>query len=162
MVWANEPLKSNADGYLGHWLNLCVQRGTKIISIDPVLTWWGARAEYWLSINSGTEICLALAWLHVIINEDLIDHEFVEKWVAYYDELKEHCAAVYPGMGAERTGLSIEDIVGSARLYAGAQAGAIQWGLGFDASTLPPCIFASPSAASWPSAATLRSPEPMS
>ena len=52
VVWGNEPLKSNGDGYLGHWLNVCVQMGTKIISIDPVLTWWGARAEYWLQPRS--------------------------------------------------------------------------------------------------------------
>jgi hypothetical protein len=45
-IWGVEPNKSNADGYLGHWLNVCVQAGSKIICIDPVLTWWGARAEY--------------------------------------------------------------------------------------------------------------------
>ena len=47
VVWGNEPLASNADGYVGHWLVQCVQMGTKIVSIDPRLTWWGARAEYW-------------------------------------------------------------------------------------------------------------------
>ena len=46
VVWGNEPLKFNADGYLGHWLNLCVQMGTQTISIDPVLTWWDTRAEH--------------------------------------------------------------------------------------------------------------------
>ena len=35
VVWGNEPLASNADGYIGHWLVQCVQMGTKIISIDP-------------------------------------------------------------------------------------------------------------------------------
>ena len=60
VVWGNEPLKSNGDGYLGHWLNMCVQMGTKVISIDPVLTWWGARAEYWLQPHPGTDCCIAL------------------------------------------------------------------------------------------------------
>ncbi|MDR2109004.1 MAG: molybdopterin-dependent oxidoreductase [Coriobacteriales bacterium] len=135
VVWGNEPLKSNADGFMGHWLVQCVQMGTKIISIDPVLTWWGARAEYWLAVNPGTDVCLALAWLHVIMGEDLIDHEFVDLWVAYYDELAEHVKQFTPEWAAERTGLSAEDIVASARLYASADAGAIQWGLAFDAST---------------------------
>ena len=70
VVWGNTPLKSNGDGYLGHWLNMCVQLGTQIISIDPVLTWWGARAEYWLRPHPGTDCCIALAWLNVIMNED--------------------------------------------------------------------------------------------
>ena len=42
VVWGNEPLASNADGYIGHWLVQCVQMGSKIISIDPRLTWWGS------------------------------------------------------------------------------------------------------------------------
>ena len=45
VVWGNEPLKSNGDGYLGHWLNVCVQMGTKVVSIDPVLTWWGGACR---------------------------------------------------------------------------------------------------------------------
>ncbi len=135
VVWGNEPLKSNGDGYLGHWLNACVQMGTKIISVDPLLTWWGARAEYWLSINPGTDVCLALAWLNVIMYEDLIDHDFVDKWCAYYDALKEHVAQYTPEWAAKITGLKPEDIVASARLYASAPRGAIQWGLAFDAST---------------------------
>ena len=135
VVWGNEPLKSNGDGFLGHWLNVCVQMGTKIISIDPVLTWWGARAEYWLRPHPGTDCCIALAWLNVICNEDLIDHEFVDLWCAYYDELKAHVQQFTPEWAAEITGVPVEDIVGSARLYAEADRGAIQWGLVFDAGT---------------------------
>jgi anaerobic selenocysteine-containing dehydrogenase len=135
VVWGVEPHKSNADGYLGHWLNLCVQRGTKIITIDPVLTWWGARSAYWLSVNPGTDVCIALAWLNVIMYEDIIDHEFVELWVAYYDELKEHVKDFTPEWAAPITGVDAEDIRASARMYASADKGAIQWGLAFDAST---------------------------
>lgn len=132
VIWGNEPLKSNADGYLGHWLLPCVQMGTKIVSIDPVLTWWGARAEYWLPIRPGTDEALALAWLNVITTEDLIDHEFVERWCAYYDDLKDHVTQFTPAWAAEICGVPEEDIIGSARLYASANPGAIQWGLAFD------------------------------
>ena len=69
------------------------------------------------------------------MNEDLIDHEFVDNWCAYYDELKEHCQQFTPEWAAAITGVSVEDIVASARLYANADRGAIQWGLVFDAGT---------------------------
>ena len=114
---------------------MCVQLGTQIISIDPVLTWWGARAEYWLRPHPGTDCCIALAWLNVIMNEDLIDHEFVEYWCAYYDELKEHVQQFTPEWASSITSVPVEDIVGSARMYANADKGAIQWGLVFDAGT---------------------------
>ena len=132
VVWGNEPLKSNADGYIGHWLIPAVQMGTQIISIDPVLTWWGARAAYWLPVRPGTDAALALAWLHVIIAEDLYDHEFVEYWCAYFDELAEHVEQYTPAWAAEICQIPEEDIVASARLYADAKPGAIQWGLAFD------------------------------
>ena len=83
VIWGSEPLKSNADGYLGHWLNVCHQMGTEIISVDPQLTWWGARAAYWLNLRPGTDLALALAWLNVITTEDLQDKEFIDLWCAY-------------------------------------------------------------------------------
>jgi anaerobic selenocysteine-containing dehydrogenase len=132
VVWACEPLRSNADGYIGHWLVQCLQMGTKVICIDPVLTWWGVRADYWLPIRPGTDVALALAWLHVIVNEDIIDHEFVDLWCAYYNELKEHVQQFTPKWAAEVCGVSEQDIVASARLYAEAKRAAIQWGLPFD------------------------------
>lgn len=135
IMWGAEPLKSNADGCIGHWLSNCYQMGTKIISIDPQLTWWGSHAEYWLPVTPGTDVCLALAMCNIIMSEDLIDHEFVDKWVAYYDEFKEHCTKFTAEWAAERCNVPVEDIYGATRLYAKADRGALQWGLAWDAST---------------------------
>lgn len=132
VVWGNEPLASNADGYLGHWLVQCVQMGTKIISIDPRLTWWGVRAEYWLQIRPGTDAALACAWLNVIIGEHLYDEDYVAAWCSGLDEVAESVKDTTPEWAAEICGLDAEVIRGSARLYALAQPGAIQWGLAFD------------------------------
>ena len=132
VVWGNEPLASNADGYVGHWLVQCVQMGTKVISIDPRLTWWGARAEYWLQIRPGTDAALGCAWLNVIISEDLYDHDCVDRWCAGFEELSEAVKDMTPEWAAEICDLDADDIRGSARLYANAKPGAIQWGLAFD------------------------------
>jgi anaerobic selenocysteine-containing dehydrogenase len=132
VVWGNEPLKSNGDGFIGHWLVQCVQRGTKIISIDPRLTWWGARAEYWLPVRPGTDSALALAMQRVIIEEDLYDHDFVDCWCYGFDELKSRVEQYDLDWAAQTCGLSLEDIQGAARLYAAGRNSAIQWGLAFD------------------------------
>jgi anaerobic selenocysteine-containing dehydrogenase len=132
VVWGNEPLASNADGYLGHWLVQCVQMGSKLISVDPRLTWWGARAEYWLPVRPGTDPALAMAWLHVIVSEDLIDHAFVDKWCSGYDELKESVKDSTPAWAAQITGIPEADIIASARLFATTKPAALQWGLAFD------------------------------
>ena len=106
--------------------------GTEIISVDPQLTWWGARAAYWLNLRPGTDAALALAWLNVITTEDLQDKEFIDLWCAYYDDLKAHVAQYTPEWAAEITGVDAEDIAAAARLYANAERGAIHWGLAFD------------------------------
>ncbi|NTU88767.1 MAG: molybdopterin-dependent oxidoreductase, partial [Actinobacteria bacterium] len=132
VVWGNEPLASNADGYIGHWLIQCVQMGSKIISIDPRLTWWGARAEYHLQLRPGTDAALACAWLNVIIKEELYDSQFVEYWCAGFDEMAESVKDMTPEWAAEICGLDVDDIIASARLYASAKPAALQWGLAFD------------------------------
>ena len=132
VVWGNEPLASNADGYVGHWLVQCVQMGTRIISIDPRLTWWGARAEYHLQLRPGTDAALACAWLNVIITEELYDKEYVSAWCSGLEELAASVADTTPEWAAPICEVGAEKIRASARLYASAKPGAIQWGLAFD------------------------------
>ena len=132
VVWGNEPLASNADGYLGHWLAYCVLMGSKVISVDPRLTWWGARADYFLQLRPGTDAALACAWLQVVTSEDLVDHEFISCWCAGYEELVESVKDFTPEWAAEITGVPAEDIRGAARLYASGNHSTIQWGLAND------------------------------
>ena len=132
VVWGNEPLASNADGYLGHWLAYCVLMGSKVISVDPRLTWWGARADYFLPLRPDTDAALACAWLQVVTSEDLVDHEFISCWCAGYEELVESVKDFTPEWAAEITGVPAEDIRGAARLYASGNHSTIQWGLAND------------------------------
>ncbi|WP_018213014.1 molybdopterin-dependent oxidoreductase [Desulfitobacterium hafniense] len=132
IVWGNDPLKSNADGFLGHWLVQCMQMGTKIISVDPRLTWWSARAEVWLPIRPGTDAALAIGLLNVIIEEDLYVHDFVENWTYGFEELAARVKEYPVAKVAEITGLPAEKIQKAARLFAQAKPAAIQWGLAFE------------------------------
>ncbi|UWG99020.1 molybdopterin-dependent oxidoreductase [Dehalobacter sp. DCM] len=132
IVWGNEPLKSNADGFLGHWLVQCVQMGSKIVSIDPRLTWWGARADIWLPLRPGTDAALAIGLLNVVIEEDLYDHEFVEKWTYGFDELAQRVKEYPVDKVAEICGLKPEKIREAARLFATSKPACVQWGLAFE------------------------------
>lgn len=132
MVWGNEPLKSNADGFIGHWIVQCMQMGSKIISIDPRLTWLGSRAEYFLQVRPGTDAALGMAMINVIVEEDLYDHEFIEYWSYGFEQLAESIKDKTPEWAAEVCGISAEDIRGAARLYATAGNASIQWGLAFE------------------------------
>ncbi len=80
VVWGYNIPASCPDNVFGHWIIDLMKKGTKIIAIDPRLSWFASRAEKWLRLRPGTDGALAMGFLNVIINEELYDKEFVEKW----------------------------------------------------------------------------------
>ena len=133
--WGCNAVVSNSDNFFGGWIVDCMQRGSKMITIDPSLTWLASRSAYWLRVRPGTDAALAMAMLNVIISEDLYDHDFVAKWCYGFDELAERVRDWTPERAAEVCWVEAEDIVGAARLYAQADPAAIQWGLKLDQTT---------------------------
>lgn len=80
IVWGYNIAASCPDNLFGHWIIDLMKRGTKIISIDPRLTWFASRAKHWLQLRPGTDAALAMGFLNIIIKENLYDQDFVEKW----------------------------------------------------------------------------------
>lgn len=132
LLWGNEPLKSSSDGFYGPWLIDAMRRGSKLIVVDPALTWPASKAEVWLPIRPGTDAALALAMLHVMITEGLYDHEFVEQWCYGFDELAERVEEWTPERAAEICWLPVEKIYQAARLWGNAKTPTLQWGLALD------------------------------
>ena len=135
LVWGNNPVASNADGFYGHWIVDLMRMGTRLITIDPRMTWLAVRSEQWLAIRPGTDAALALAMINVAVEEDLYDHEFVEKWTFGFDELKARAAEYAPEVAAEICYLDTEEIRKAARAFATAKPAAIQWGVSLDQQT---------------------------
>ena len=132
MVWGNNPLVANSDGFYGHWMIDLMKRGMKIMMVDPRVTWLSLKAEAHLRLRPGTDAALALGMMNVIINEDLYDHEFVEKWTYGFDELTERVQEYPPSKVAEITWVPEEEIKSAARMLASAKPAAMQWGLAVD------------------------------
>jgi len=132
LVWANNPLVSNPDGFFGHWLVDCMKKGSKLIVIDPRLTWLASRADLWLQIRPGTDGALALGMMNYIINQDLHDKEFVDQWTHGFEQLKERVQEYPVEKVAEITWIPEEKIIEAARLYAKSKPAALKWGLPLD------------------------------
>lgn len=63
------------------------QGGAKVVVIDPRYSdTVAARADQWIPIRPGTDAALVDAIAHVLISEDLIDKEFIDKYCIGYDE----------------------------------------------------------------------------
>jgi anaerobic selenocysteine-containing dehydrogenase len=132
VIWGNYPLTSNSDGFYGHWVIDLMKRGMKILMIDPKVTWLSARAEDHLRVRPGCDAALALGILNVIINENLYDAEFVDKWCYGFEELKERVQDYPPEKVAKITWVPLDKIVKAARMIASARPATMQWGLAVD------------------------------
>lgn len=132
IVWGNYPIKSNADGFFGHWVIDLMKRGTKIVMADPRMTWLGKRAEVNMALRPGTDALLAIGMLQVIINEDIYDHDFVENWCYGFDELKARVNEYDLDDIATRTWVPVEQIKRAARIVANAKSACLQWGVAVD------------------------------
>ena len=93
-------------------------RGAKVIVVDPRFSSVAAKADYWLPIKPGTDTALLLAWIHVIINENRYDQEYVESWTEGFQELKTHVAEFTPEWAAAITDLPADQIAETARVMA--------------------------------------------
>lgn len=134
--WGCNPIVSNADGFFGHWLIDCMKDGqSKLIVVDPRLTWMAAKADIWLQVRPGSDNAVALAMLNVIISENLYDHDFVDRWCYGFDELREAVVDWTPEKAAEIAWCDADDIVRAARMYANAKPAALHWGLATDMTT---------------------------
>jgi len=94
------------------------QQGTKLLVINPRFTELCAKADLWLQPRPATDAALALGMINVIIEEELYDKEFVEKWCMGFDELRGRAREYTPEQVAEITWVPKEKIVEAARLYA--------------------------------------------
>ncbi|MCL2826889.1 MAG: molybdopterin-dependent oxidoreductase, partial [Eggerthellaceae bacterium] len=131
-IWGNNPLRSNSDGFFGHTVVDLMKRGMKIVMIDPKVTWLSVHAEMHLRVRPGTDAALALAMLNVIINEDIYDHDFVDRWCYGLDELRERVQQYTPEAMTATTGVPAEQITAAARLLATSKPACLQWGVAVD------------------------------
>jgi anaerobic selenocysteine-containing dehydrogenase len=95
------------------------RRGARVVAIDIRRTEAFAQADETVLIRPGTDAALALAMMHVIIDEDLVDRDFVARHTLGFDELREHVRQYTPEWAAVETDVPAEQIRALARTFAG-------------------------------------------
>jgi thiosulfate reductase/polysulfide reductase chain A len=75
-----------------HWgrsVNEARLGGARLVVLDPRMSITAAKADEWIPIKPGTDLAFALAMIHVIIEEDLYDHDFVDNYTYGLERLRE-------------------------------------------------------------------------
>lgn len=75
LVWGNNPMVSMG----GYWerFQACMDKGGKVVVIDPVKSESATAASQWVPVRPATDAALALGMLKVIVDEGLYDEEFL-------------------------------------------------------------------------------------
>ena len=132
MVWGNNVVISNPDCYKGELFSRALEKGAKLIAVDPRLTRIAARADVWLPVRPGTDAALAFGMLHVIIEERLYEKDFVEAHVYGWDAFVERVRQ-YPLEKVESiTWVPAQKIRDAARLFATTKPAVVQWGVAIE------------------------------
>jgi formate dehydrogenase alpha subunit len=111
------------------------QHGAKLLLIDPRQTKLSLFARLWLQPKVGTDVALINGLVRVIIDEGLLDEEFVgrrtDNFEAFAESLKKYTLEYVE----EATGVLGQEIRAAALLYAEASRAAIVYGTGITQHT---------------------------
>ena len=107
-----------------------IERGTKLILMDPRRTELARFATHFLQFRPDTDVALLNAMLCTIIEEELIDAQFIAQRTSGYEELKQRVLKYTPEKMAPVCGVDAERIREAARLYATSHGSMIFWGMG--------------------------------
>lgn len=82
------------------------ERGAKIIVVDPRITPVARTCDLFLPVKPGRDIALFNGILHLMIEHDWLDHDFINNWTVGFDALAEHVKQWTPRQTAEVTGIT--------------------------------------------------------
>ncbi len=121
LVWGANPATDSPPINLRR-IKQAQKRGARVIVIDHRRS-ETARATHadWIGVRPGTDGALALGALHVLLDEDLYDHSFVERWTHGFAELRSYLREFSPERVAQITQVPAETIRDLARAIARAK-----------------------------------------
>lgn len=116
VLWGTNPVLSNQ--HLWSLIKQAKSKGAKIITVDPFQSRTSEESDWHIQPRPGTDTALALGLMHVILNENIQDQEYIDNYTLGIEQLKEHVQKYDPTTVAQITGLGKETIIAFAKEYA--------------------------------------------
>lgn len=115
LIWGGNPIASN----LHFWMRAqeAKRRGAKLIAIDPYRSLSAEKCHQHIALLPGTDSALALGIMHVLIDEDLLDHDYIANHTIGFEQLKGRALEWPPQRVAETCGIGVDEVLQLAREY---------------------------------------------
>ena len=127
ILWGCNSVSTNLHAW--RFVKDARKRGAKLVVIDPYRSRTAKQADWHIAVRPGTDGALAMAMIHTIIEEGLIDQDYVDNYTVGFKELAERAKTRTPEWAAEITGVRVDDIRTLAREYARTNPAAIRIGV---------------------------------
>ena len=115
---------------VGMQIRRAVKDGTRLIVVDPRDIGLAKYADIHLKLRPGTNVAFANGMMHVMIKEDLIDHDYINENAEGFEELKKLVEEYTPEKVGEICHIDPERLTEAARMYATAKKAPIIYCLG--------------------------------
>jgi thiosulfate reductase/polysulfide reductase chain A len=106
-------------------LSNAIDRGAKLVYLDPRFTKTASKAAEWIPIRPGTDAAFLLAMINVIVENELADCEFVQQYVVGCDGIQDVMSRYTPAWAEAITGIPAATTERIAREYAAAKNNAL-------------------------------------
>ena len=115
IIWGGNPIASN----LHFWTRAqeAKRNGAKLIAIDPYRSLTAEKCHQHIAVLPGTDAALALGLMHILVRDDLLDHEYIADYTIGFEELRQRVAEWTPERVAATCGITVEEVEGLARDY---------------------------------------------
>jgi len=120
---ANHPVAAT-------WMKNAAKRGTKIVLADPRVTDIGKHAWRTLQFKPDTDVAMLNALIYTVIEEGLVDQDFIQTRAKNYEALKQNIQGYSPEAMAPICGVPAVTLREVAREFATSKAAMILWGMG--------------------------------
>ncbi len=120
---ANHPVAAT-------WMKNAAKRGAKIVLADPRVTDIGKHAWRTLQFKPDTDVAMLNALIYTVIEEGLVDQDFIQTRANNYEALKQNIQGYSPEAMAPICGIPAAKLREVAREFATSKAAMILWGMG--------------------------------
>jgi anaerobic selenocysteine-containing dehydrogenase len=128
LLWGTNTLTSGH--HLWKFINAAKKDGAHVVAIDPLRTRTADQAHEHLAPLPGTDAALALGLLHIVLDEDAEDREYIAQHTLGWERFRERILEFPPDRVAEITGLPLERILELGRRVAHTRPTAIRATMG--------------------------------
>ncbi|NMM36565.1 MAG: molybdopterin oxidoreductase family protein [Glaciimonas sp.] len=115
LIWGGNPIASNLHFWM--WAQQAKRNGAKLIAIDPYRSLTAEKCHQHIALLPGTDAALALGLMHVLIAENLVDQDYLDRYTEGFEQLRVRVAEWPPQRVAATCGISVDEVLQLARDY---------------------------------------------